>query len=103
MKYTPELTQQITDLYNEGKSAAEIAELVNQPERSIISKLASLGVYKKKGYLTKRGETPVKKAEYIEQIAELLDMDVELLESLEKVNKSILVILVDKLTPAVTE
>jgi hypothetical protein len=54
-------------------------------------------VYKKKVYLTKRGETPVKKAEYIERIAILLDKDLELLESLEKVNKGILELIATKL------
>ena len=61
------------------------------PERSVIAKLSSLGVYKKKNYTNKRGEVPVKKSVHIENIAKLLNMDLELCESLEKVNKLVLV------------
>lgn len=67
------------------------------PERSVIAKLASLGIYKKKEYRTKRGEVPVPKAEYIEKLAKLLDTDSEFLESLEKVNKSVLALIHAKL------
>jgi len=67
------------------------------PERSVIAKLSSLGVYKKKEYLTKRGEVPVKKEEYIERIAGLLEVSSDILESLEKVNKNVLMLLVTKL------
>jgi hypothetical protein len=56
-----------------------------------------MGIYKKKAYLTKRGEVPVKKGEYIERIAVLLDVSADLLESLEKVNKNILALLAQKL------
>ncbi len=71
------------------------------PQRSVIAKLASLGVYKKKEYLTKRGEVPVKKEEYISRIAKLLDVNAEILESLEKVNKNVLALLEKKLAPDV--
>jgi hypothetical protein len=54
-------------------------------------------VYVKKSYVNKRGETPVKKSEHIERIAELLDVDEELLESLEKVNKTVLKLIENKL------
>lgn len=67
------------------------------PERSVIAKLSSLGVYKKKEYLTKRGEVPVKKEEYIERIAALLEVSSDILESLEKVNKGVLMLLASKL------
>jgi len=48
--------------------------------------------------LTKRGEIPVKKDEYIERIAKLLDVNSDMLESLEKVNKSVLALIEKKLT-----
>lgn len=102
MKYTPEITAQIIKDYEAGISPANIAislstESENVPERSVIAKLSSLGVYKKKEYLTKRGEVPVKKEEYIERIAKLLDVNSEILESLEKVNKSVLALLETRL------
>ena len=105
MKYTTEITKRITEEYTSGKTVPEIAaslladgtttELV--PNRSIIAKLASVGVYKKKEYLTKRGEVPIKKEEYIERIAALLDVNAEMLESLEKVNKGVLALLAQSL------
>ena len=93
MKYTKEITDRLVEQYKTGIHVQNIAQELQVPERSIIAKLSSLGVYQKKSYLNKRGEVPVKKAEHIEKIAKLLQMDVELLESLEKVNKNILVAL----------
>lgn len=79
------------------QTSAEQTNRVIVPERSVIAKLSSLGIYKKKEYLTKRGETPIKKEEYIERIAALLDVNSDMLESLEKVNKSVLALLEQKL------
>lgn len=99
MKYTTELIERITKEYQEGKTPKEIALGLGPevPERSVIAKLSSLGVYQRKSYLNKRGEVPVKKEEYIERIAALLDINVDLLESLEKVTKSALVLLEKRL------
>ena len=97
MKYTTESTKQLIKDYQDGVSVLELAQQLQVPERSIIAKLSSLGVYQKKQYLNKRGEVPVKKSEYIEQIASLLDVNQELLESLEKVNKQVLVMLMENL------
>ena len=94
VKYTPELVNTIKTRYLESPSTETVKELSKEldiPERSIIAKLSSLGVYQKKQYVNKRGEIPVKKEEYIERIAKLLDMNVELMESLEKVTKTVLV------------
>ena len=96
-KYTPEIEKLITEAYLNNTPVEDIATGLEVPVRSVISKLSSLGVYKKKVYLTKRGEPPVKKSEYIERIAILLDKDLELLESLEKVNKGILELIATKL------
>lgn len=99
MKYTPELTQQLLDAYKSGQVPEALSAMFTLqegeevPVRSIIAKLSSLGVYKKKEYLTKRGELPIKKEEYIERIAILLDVNAEILESLEKVNKSVLALI----------
>lgn len=76
---------------------ATIAMQLEVPERSIIAKLSSIGVYQKKTYVNKRGEVPVKKSEHIERIADLLDCNLELLESLEKVNKLVLKLIEQKL------
>ena len=127
MKYTKDLTDQLLHLYTVTQLSvpecaaaltlslreqeAERASTANTPpgitevvpDRSVIAKLSSLGVYKKKEYLTKRGEVPVKKEEYIDRIALLLDVNAEFLESLEKVNKSVLALIATKLSPVIEE
>lgn len=106
MKYTPEITTKIAAAYKEKPDLETVAALAaeyNVPDRSIIAKLSSLGIYQKKTYLTKRGEVPVKKDEYIDRIAALLDVNLDMLESLEKVNKSVLVLLEKRLKAALDE
>lgn len=99
MKYTKEQSDEMSGCYNlgSGMSVKELAEKFQVPERSIIAKLSSLGVYVKKSYLTKNGTVPIKKMEYIDRLASLLDADVDTLESLEKVNKSVLALIERKL------
>lgn len=97
VKYTPEVTAQLVHMYQTGVPLEQIAQELNLGERSMIAKLSSLGVYKKKEYLNKRGEVPVRKEWYIERLAQLLDENIELLESLEKVNKRVLDLLVKHL------
>lgn len=99
MRYTKEICDQLVQDYQAGKSAQELATQLDVPERSVIAKLSSLGVYQKKTYLNKRGEIPVKKSEYIERLAHILDTHCELLESLEKVNKTVLILLLRALEP----
>jgi hypothetical protein len=98
LKYTKEITDRLVEQYKTGTHVQKIAQELQVPERSIIAKLSSLGVYQKKAYLNKRGEIPIKKSEHIENIAKLLKMDPELLESLEKVNKGILQVLETRLS-----
>lgn len=99
MKYTKEVTDKLVLDYKSGVTVAALAEQLEVPERSIIAKLSSLGVYQRKVYLNKRGELPVKKSQHIEHLAQLLDVDSERLESLEKVNKGVLQLLITKLDP----
>ena len=65
MKYTKEITDRIVNDYKSGKSTLEIAQSLDVPDRSVVAKLSSLGVYQKKQYLNKRGEVPIKKWEHI--------------------------------------
>ena len=97
MKYNKELTDKLVEDYNAGIPVEQISENLGVPVRSVIAKLSSLGIYKKKTYLNKNGEPPVKKEVYIEKLAELLDTNLELLDSLEKVNKRVLQLLVEAL------
>jgi hypothetical protein len=98
MKYTKEVTDKLVENYKQGIPVPQLALELEVPERSVIAKLSSLGVYQKKQYLNKRGELPVKKSEHIERLATLLDVPSDQLESLEKVNKQVLVLLERKLT-----
>ena len=93
MKYTIEIVNKITEDYKNGVPVKDIALELDVPERSVIAKLSSLGIYQRKQYLNKRGEVPTKKEEYIERIATLLDINIDLLDSLEKVTKTALVLL----------
>ena len=97
MKYTKEITDKLIEDYKKGITVHNLAVDLEVPERSIIAKLSSLGVYQKKQYLNKRGEVPIKKSEHIDRLAELLDVPPEQLESLEKVNKQVLVLLEKRL------
>lgn len=99
MKYTTEVSQRLVEAYQSGRTTEEIALELAVPQRSVIAKLSSLGVYQKKIYHNKNGELPVKKEVYITQIAELLDANIELCESLEKVNKRVLQMIVNALQP----
>lgn len=100
MKYTPEVTTKLVADYQQGVSTEELAAQLDVPVRSVIAKLSSLGVYQKKSYLNKRGEVPIKKEEYIDRLAVLLNVSIDRLESLEKVNKNVLKLLEDALTTA---
>lgn len=105
MKYTPEITAKLIEDYKGGVTVPDLAKQLSEsesartgtevvvPERSIIAKLSALGVYKRKEYLNKRGEPPTKKEEYIARIGKLLDIDLDLLESLEKVTKTALTLI----------
>lgn len=98
MKYTKEITDKLVEDYKANTPVAQLAAQLDVPERSIIAKLSSLGVYQKKQYLNKRGEVPVKKSQHIDRLAELLQVPPDHLESLEKVNKQVLILLERKLT-----
>ena len=96
--YTPEVLDSILEDYKSGKSVQELSAAHNIPTRSIIAKLSNLGVYKKKTYVSKTGEAPVKKEELLETIAHLLGEDLQKIESLEKCTKSTLKLLIQHLS-----
>lgn len=97
MKYSKETSDKMVSDYLAEIPVEDIAAELDVPVKSVIAKLSSLGVYKKKSYLNKRGEVPRKKEEYIESIAKLLDVNLELIGSLEKVNKIVLQMIEDAL------
>jgi hypothetical protein len=96
--YTQEILDNIVQEYKTGASVQELSATHNIPVRSIIAKLSNLGVYKKKTYVSKTGEVPVKKEQLLETIADLLGEDIEKIESLEKCTKSTLKLLINHLS-----
>lgn len=91
MKYTKEITDKIINDYTiENKSVDELALELEIPKRSLIAKLSSLGIYKRKPYVDKTGKPPVRKSELIDSIGVSLGIDPDQLDSLEKVTKRIL-------------
>ena len=96
--YTQEVLEDIVQNYKSGASVQELSVAHNIPVRSIIAKLSNLGVYKKKTYVSKTGEIPVKKEQLLEVLAELLGEDLEKIESLEKCTKSTLKLLIQHLS-----
>lgn len=103
MKYTTEIVEKLIADYESGKDAKTLADELGVAERSVIAKLSSLGVYKRKTYVNKRGEVPLKKEHYIERIAALLEIDVCLMESLEKATKSALVLMEKQIQEKIKE
>lgn len=96
MKYTKELEQKLVELYKMDTPVEDIAQQLDTTARSVIAKLSSLGVYQKQVYLDKRGNPPKSKSELVDELARLLEVSPDRVESLEKANKAVLLLLIDK-------
>ena len=90
MRYTADLSKQVENLFLSGKSVEEISVLIDRSKPSVISKLVSLGLYKKQPYTDKLGNLPTKKSDILKNLAAILDKDPNSLISLSKVNKNVL-------------
>ena len=90
VNYTPEQTKQIVEDYTSGVSVEQIADAMGKSVRSIVAKLSREGVYKKKEYVGKTGEKPVKKDAHADAIGAILQLPENDVESLTKANKSAL-------------
>lgn len=91
VNYTPEMTAKALSEYASGTSVEAIAEMLGRNVKSIIAKLTREGVYKKKEYVSKTGEKPVKKDATADAIGAVLNMTESEIESLTKANKTALV------------
>lgn len=91
VNYTPEMTAKALSEYASGASVEAIAEMLGRNVKSIIAKLTREGVYKKKEYVSKTGEKPVKKDATADAIGAVLEMTEAEIESLTKANKTALV------------
>ena len=91
INYTAEQTAALVSRYvDEGVSVADLATAFGKTTRSIIAKLSREGVYKKKEYKTKTGESVVKKDAHADAIGAILKLQENDVESLTKANKSAL-------------
>lgn len=71
-------------------SPEEISIKIDKPLRGVRSKLGSMGIYRKKDYLSKSGNRPVKKREIIDRLIPILKISAEEADCLEKVTKRVL-------------
>lgn len=90
VNYTPEQTAQMVADYKGGVTVEKIAEGLGKTVRSVTAKLSREGVYKKKEYVTKTGEKPVKKDTHADAIGKVLGLSEGEIDSLTKANKTAL-------------
>lgn len=79
--YTPDQTKLCVTNYQAGMPVEMIARELGKTTRSVVAKLSREGVYVAK---TKQAATRVTKSQLIQQLANRLDLEVGVLESLEK-------------------
>lgn len=97
VNYTAEQTAKMIADYNSGMTAEAIAAEMGKTVRSVIAKLTREKVYKKKEYVSKTGEKPVKKDTHADAIGAILRLPENDIESLTKANKSALKAIFDAL------
>jgi hypothetical protein len=90
VNYTPEQTAKMVADYAQGITVESIAESMGKTVRSVVAKLSREGVYRKKEYVSKTGEKPVKKDAHAEAIGAILQLSEGEVDSLTKANKSAL-------------
>ena len=95
VNYTPEQTAQIIADYQAGITVEAIALTLGKSARSIVAKLSREKVYQKKIYVSKTGETVVKKDEVSDYIGEALGLSEADVTSLTKANKTALKAIAD--------
>tara|TARA_Y100001972_G_C7569247_1_gene285738 strand:+ start:251 stop:583 length:333 start_codon:yes stop_codon:yes gene_type:complete len=88
--YTDEQVQMMRERYEDKptrETVENLAEELNKSIKSIIGKLSREGIYQKAIYKTKTGEVPVTKAEIVENLANLINIDSSKIKGLEKAPK----------------
>lgn len=98
VNYTPEQTQKVVQDYQAGITVEAIAQELGKSVRSIVAKLSREGVYQKKTYATKTGETPVAKDTLADKIGALCGLSEPETDSLTKCNKTALQKILQKLS-----
>ena len=80
---------------DEHMSVEDISAQTGHTLRGLRSKLGSMGVYRKKTYVSKSGLSPVRKRVLIDKLIPILQITAEEGDSLEKIKKRVLQKLVD--------
>jgi hypothetical protein len=81
INYTDAQTAELVQAYQAGEAVEALAERFQKSVRSIVAKLSNEGVYKKK---EAKGAGRVTKAALIQYVEELLQLDPQSLQTLEK-------------------
>ncbi len=97
VNYTPEQTASMLADYAQGVAVEAIAESMGKTVRSVVAKLSREGVYKRKEYVSKTGERPVRKDATAEKIGALAELSEGEIDSLTKANKTALMKILAKL------
>ena len=100
VNYTPEQTASLLADYAAGVSVESMAKAMGKTVRSVVAKLSREGVYKKKEYKTKTGETVIKKDALADKMAEVFGLTEAEADSLTKANKTALKKILDKFAEA---
>lgn len=95
VNYTPEQTAQMIADYQAGVTVESIAQALGKSARSIVAKLSREKVYQKKTYVSKTGETVIKKDEVSDYIGQALGLNEADVTSLTKANKTALKAIAD--------
>ena len=93
--YTPEQVEQLVEGYKNGMAVEQLALELGKSVRSIVAKLSREGVYQAKS--KQAGAVRVTKAQLVEQIAGMCNKPSEVMESLEKANQDVLLVLIERL------
>ena len=104
--YTQEQTVELVAAYGENptsETVAMYAEKFGKTVKSVIAKLSREGVYKKKEYVGKTGEKPVKKEELATEFMDLFGLSDAEADSIAKANKTALKKILDKVKVLMVE
>jgi len=88
VNYTPDQVETMVEMYQNGDTAADIADVVGKTTRSVIAKLSREGVYVAKPRVN--GGRVLRKANIVRIIADLIGSEVP---SLTKASKEDLIVL----------
>jgi hypothetical protein len=95
--YSADVTEKLLAAWavtDKSKVAVEtLAVTFGKTARSIVAKLSREKVYVKAAYVSKAGTVPVSKEAHVATIAAFMGVEVSKLESLEKANKTVLMLI----------